>query len=189
MTRELIPDRIIEYAVAIWCDMLKAPRFDNGDNSAHGIIAQGLAGMNAEKPAADPDLHDKIETFRALLVTRLKFLRDHDGERTGVVMPHGHHECHWLPHNLSCDYGPDRLLAEIAEAAGISYSLFSWKTHVDMDLDNVCVSPGYTAPYIRHYILDDHRWFVCRLTGEDVPAILDHVRNGGTMPVGTIIEA
>jgi hypothetical protein len=45
--------------------------------------------------------------------------------------------------NLGVDYGPDRQLAESADAAGIHYSRFPFKTHMWIRPDHVTAALGY----------------------------------------------
>lgn len=179
MSERNTPDIIIERAVEIWCRALARPRHDNGDNSEHGFMATGLAGMVLEQQLAKRDDYPgAIARFRTILTEKLKWLRDHDGEPTGRQV-HGRPETVYFDRSLDTDYNPDPVLAEAANAAGVPLRAFSWKSHVSF-YDENCVgaSFGYGAPYNYHYPLSDGRWLICRLRGEDMPKIIKAVEVG-----------
>lgn len=50
---------------------------------------------------------------------------------------------------LGCDYGPDEILSEAAEASGVNPSVFPFKRHMKISLDGVEVSDGYGQPYVK----------------------------------------
>lgn len=50
---------------------------------------------------------------------------------------------------LSCDYGPDEILSQAAEACGIDPSVFPFKRHMRISLDGVEVCDGYGQPYVK----------------------------------------
>jgi len=175
-----VPDIIIERAVELWCRALKRPEKDNGDQSYHGAIGRGMAEANMEAQIAKVDDYPAaIERFREILVKRLKFARDHEGELTGKGAGSAHPERYRLTHGLHCDYNPDRELAEAAEEAGLPLSAFSWKSDVSYYGGKaVSTSFGYGVGDTYHYPLSDGRWLVCKLQGEDMPKIVKAVEEG-----------
>ena len=50
---------------------------------------------------------------------------------------------------LSCDYHPDYILAETAKKAGVSDSGFPWKTNMRISANEVSVSKGIGAPWVK----------------------------------------
>lgn len=172
-------DRIIERGVELWCRAIRRPMRDNGDNSERGIMTVGLAYMNLDSAMAKvEDLDASIERFRAALTDRLKFLRDHDGEKTGTTDDRGNPRHHYFDRFLSTDYHPDLDLRLAAEAAGLPPTLFSWKSTVQLLDDCVGASFGYGAPNVYHYPLCDGSWLICRLRGEDMPTIVRAAEDG-----------
>lgn len=116
-------------AAGWWAGALRCPKFDTlgTTRSDPGNQAVALAElMAADNAANEPQQDETIEAFRVELEKRL------------------------LPPNqppdwLSVDYGPDRFLAETAEAVGLSKS-FPWKTCMWFEGGGVQVSHGYGAP-------------------------------------------
>lgn len=54
------------------------------------------------------------------------------------------------PVYLSCDYGPDEILSEAAEASGVNPSVFPFKRRMRISLDSgVEVCDGYGQPYVK----------------------------------------
>lgn len=174
-----VTDLLIERAVELWCRALRSPKFDNGDNSERGFFAAGLAGINSDTAVAKVDEFDQaVERFRKILVDKLKFLRDHDGQPTGEHGQHGPRH-YYFDGCLSTDYQPDKDLAEAATEAGVPYKLFSWKSSVNLYSPGaVCSSFGYGAPAVYHYPLDRGRWLITMLRGEEMPSIIKAVEEG-----------
>ena len=75
----------------------------------------------------------------------------------------GHYE-----NNLHVDYGPDMLLSQAAEEAGLKME-FPWKTNMWLHNDCVAVRNGYAAPVQYHYPLDEdsQQWCVTTMSGTD----------------------
>src|ERR1700722_18978983 len=129
----MIPDRIIERAVELWCRALRRPEFDNGDESPRGDLASLMAGLKAEKDTPN-DVDARIEMFRVELTRRLKSFRDRDRKKDeGGNMVH-------FPGYLATDYGPGQILADAANAVALPLSLFPWKSTVYLSEDGVEVS-------------------------------------------------
>lgn len=119
--------RQIEAACAWWAKAIECPKFDNGDKSEAGGMTTVLATMLAARHEAAPE---NVERFKAALATRL-----------------APNEKGWQPFCLSVDYGPCRELADAADAAGISYSRFPYKTVMWAGDDgSLTVRHGYGAP-------------------------------------------
>jgi hypothetical protein len=195
MTRrdaEPMPDFIIERAAELWARKLYDPRFDNGDDTPHGGITFALATMNIAR-AQDAETADgfpaKVAAFKAALIERITFDRDHEGEKR-----EGTDRNIYLDTFLSVDYHPDEALAAAANAAGIKHSLFSVKSDVAMhssyngSVPFVTAKWGYGAPDDYHYRLSDGRWLICRLSGDHMATVIAAVE-AGTFSVGTIEAA
>lgn len=120
-----IPTPMAKAAAAWWRKAVERPKFDNGDSSAQGGLAAGLATLNSRKRAPTPE---QLDTFEA----RLAWVLEHDFTD-------------WI---LSVDYGPDPTLAETAVVAGIADDRFPWKTTmwVDRERGTLRVRHGYGAP-------------------------------------------
>ena len=112
----------IKAAVDWWANVIKGPKFDNGDKSSRGGMTMGLA-MLARKAPTD----EGVEKFRAELTRLLEAAKE--------------------PVWLSCDYGPGGYLADAAEVSGVSQSSFPWKTNMNLRDGKVTVAYGYQAPW------------------------------------------
>jgi len=177
--RDKIPDITLERAVELWCRALKNPRYDNGDKSQTGFMSMALQTLAADKDLKKVwDFSAAVERFRSILLEKLKWLQDHDGEPGGEIDGEKR-AIVYFPHHIGCDYNPDPVLREAAAAAGIPESAFSWKSHVGFYRSGfVTASFGYRAPTIYHYPLTDGSWLLCSLSGEDMPAIIRAVEAG-----------
>lgn len=175
MTRQTTTDIIIERAVELWCRALAHPRFDNGDGGPSGGVVMVLATINA---GADidraGDYSAAIERFRTILAEKLKWNRDHQGERKD-----GSDRTVYFDRTIGVDYGPCATLADAATEAGIPHSAFSWKSDVSFYYDDCVVARfGYGAHPVYHYPLKDGRWLVCELNGRDMPKIIAAIEAG-----------
>ena len=127
MTREIA----IKTAVKWWTDKLRrrSPH-SNGDNGAASVFACLLADINAENIQ-----NDKLDLF----TTELE-----NGIREAMTR---NERFVWL----GCDYGPDMVLRDAADKAGINYLNFPFKTNLCIeqigDGYSVKVSDGYAQPY------------------------------------------
>lgn len=107
-----------------WAQQVGAPTFDNGDDG----IAGALASMVAE---ARPVAPGSVTAFVPELASTV---REHMHPKYGVT--------------LSVDYGPEGLLAEVAQAAGVPFARFPWKTRMSVHDQYVTASRGYRAPTV-----------------------------------------
>lgn len=180
MDKPNVTDEIIDRAVDLWCRSLRSPKFDNGDNSFAGVLGGALQAHLAEVQTAKVhDFDAAIERFREALAGRLKLCRDRSGELDGGKHPDGSSSTYYFNRSLGVDYGPDRDLAAAAEAAGIPRSAFSIKSRVSFYGDNyVSASFGYGQEETNHYPLPDGRWLVCKLSGGQMPLIIQAVLDG-----------
>ena len=127
MTREIA----IKTAAKWWTDKLRrrSPH-SNGDNGTASVLACMIADLKSENIQAD-----KLTVF----ATELE-----NGIREAMAQ---NERCVWL----GCDYGPDLVLREAADKAGINYLNFPFKTHMSIeqmgDGYSVEVSDGYAQPY------------------------------------------
>lgn len=187
-------ERIYDRVAKLWADMLRNPRFDNGDSSANGAMALGLASVGNTRRQNDAEFSAKVDRFETILADRLKFLAAHDGEE----MPESEWEVyshitfkkyHKVTH-LDCDYDPDRTLEWAALQAGfanVAKTLFPWKTNMSFydSLGAIALSAGYAAEDVYHYPLSDGKWLLCNLRGNDMPSIIAAVE-AGTLTIGKI---
>lgn len=179
-TRTPVSDEIIDRVALIWARALKRPKFDNGDDTARGALAEAMASSLAEKAIASaPDYELRVEAFRMALAAGMKHDRDHAGE----PHPSPRYEGHVidLRATTGSDYGPDATLCAAAEIANLDTSVFPWKSTVDFySGDSISVSFGYGAEDVNHYPLSGGRWLMTtlRLTGRDKAEIIDAVENG-----------
>jgi hypothetical protein len=112
----------IKKAVNWWADVIRSPKFDNGDKSSAGEMGFMLATMARDKcePTAD-----QIVEFKKQLGIMLEVSEN-------------------LPYEgLHCDYHPEHLLCEAAEKSGISELNFPWKTSMWFRDGKVTVAYGY----------------------------------------------
>lgn len=120
-------EQIIEIAASWWADVIKDAKLDCGDNDRDGAIAVVLGKM-LQKPIAQ----EKSEIFKR----RLKEFLDAEFDR--VIINKGMRSV-----ILSCDYGPDKNLSEIAEQCDISENNFPWKTTMWIGKNYCQVRYGY----------------------------------------------
>jgi hypothetical protein len=109
-----------------WADQLRnKATLDNGDKSRAGAMTQALAELLQEKETAGIT-PEQISKFETILTAKL-LLEDHRYFYFGV------------------DYGPDRILAESAQQAGINpgMTVFPWKTTMSISDNVITVSCGY----------------------------------------------
>lgn len=151
-----------ERAAEIWKEMLRAPKFDNGDSSFSGGMASALASMI---PTNTTD--ELLDAFAEDLVKR-------------IMMPSEEYPDYFSNLMLNVDYGPCRALQASADAVGLKAE-FPWKTMVHVFNDFVSVTAGYAAETVYHYALADGRWLVTALMGADIEMIKDHVTTGAPL--------
>lgn len=121
-----------------WAEAIVHPQFktlsdqERSDASSIGAaMAEGLAGILADK---NPVTREEADRFAEVFEK--------------VLSETGHPYFH---QGVSVDYGPDGVLAAIAEEAGIGNKLasFPWKTHMFFHDDGtVKVAHGYGAPFV-----------------------------------------
>lgn len=159
-----VEDYLIEKAVDIWCERLHRPIFDNGDPSETGFLGMGLASMNCEASKGGLDMAEAVQKFRGNLISNLKAKRDEE---------------EYFYAYLSVDYGPSQELAEAAEGTGITDSMFSIKSTVQISEDHVSASFGYGAPATNFYKYDG-KWILLksRLAESERDAILKAISQG-----------
>lgn len=125
-------EAIAQKAAKWWADHLRQPVtvLDNGDNSETGamtfVMAMILQGV--EKGKQDPATIDKFEQELAKKIQTL----------TGK----------WI--TVATDYGPDKILSDAAECAGLRLGMTTlpWKTIMWIEGDRILVAEGYGANQI-----------------------------------------
>jgi len=87
--------------------------------------------------------------------------------------------------SVGVDYGPDKILSDAAEDAGLDMQ-FPWKTQMWISHGTVSVSAGYGAPQVFHHPMADGRWLVTTLYGSDIDKVIALVERG--VDTGLAIE-
>lgn len=126
-------EEVILTAVQWWSDKLasKAPH-SNGDKSSASFMACLFADLGARTLTTE-----QLFTFEKALTERLSAKYDKHFTRYSD----------WFI--IGCDYGPDSVLYESADEAGIGTMNFPFKTWMRICKDYVEVSAGYGEPYVR----------------------------------------
>lgn len=169
----LLIDKLINKAVDIWCEALKQPKFDNGDNSLAGSITNSMANeLIAKTIESESELDKKILIFKECLTANLIEKSKKEGR--------------YFWGALSCDYGPDQNLQLAADKAGIPYKLFSAKSSVHINDAFLEASFGYGVNSINYYPLPDGRWLKTTLRGDDMKKVINSVMDGN--PLGLEVE-
>lgn len=158
--------RTARKAAELWKNMLRGPKFDNGDTSLSGGMATVLAGMI---PVNTTD--ELLGAFADKLAER-------------IMTPSETSPDYYNSASLHVDYGPDLALSECADAVGLKCQ-FPWKTNMWVRGDMVSVSYGYGAEAVNYYALDNGKWLVTTLSGSDVEKIKKFVTDG-TLPEFTV---
>lgn len=129
-TQQILSDEQISTAVEWWANVIRSPKFDNGASDPANIFASLMASTLANR---NPVTDEQVATFKSALAKNLS--------------------CATTRYNaeLHVDYHPNELLFSAALAAGISDSLFPWKTNMWFRKGGVQVSCGYRAP-IEHVL-------------------------------------
>jgi hypothetical protein len=142
--------------------MLRSPKFDNGDSGPVGGMASVMAMMI---PTNTTD--ELLDKFAEELAKRIMTPSPDDPE--------------YFPNaSLHTDYGPDRVLADVAESVGLDCQ-FPWKTNMLVYGDYVSARCGYGASEVYHYALDNGKWLVACLHGPEMEKIKKFVTDG-TLP-------
>ena len=169
-------ERIVDRAVALWIEMLSAPKYDNlGENSPESrestmqsVLASVLTSELPKNNTSEVLLRFGVELKKMLMApTEIKFT-NYRNEETITTQ---------LYNYLSVDYHPDVPLSAAAERAGLKMH-FPWKTSMFLDEKYLYVSYGYGAPHVYHYPLSSDRWLVTALSGDDVGKIVALVEAG-----------
>lgn len=167
--------RIVDRAVALWIEMLRAPKYDNlGPNSPEGfgvVLSNTMASVLAHA-APKNNTPEVLARFGA----ELKDILLH-----GLTITILDQAFHHIPTRLRFDCDPETGLATAAKRAGLKME-FPWKTSMALEENFLSVVNGYGAPQEYHYPLSGDRWLVTRLCGEDIPKIIALVESGVLTP-------
>ena len=117
----MLTEEQIEVAVNWWANVMKNPKFDNGDDSQQGGMAGMLATMGKQEVSVDQTEKFKVELRKVL-----------EGGEVG-------------PWGLSVDYHADQNLAKAMDAAGVPRGNAPWKTSMTFRDGAVKVRYGYGA--------------------------------------------
>lgn len=105
---------------------------DTGDRSLNGHVTMAFAVMAGAQGVAAPA--DRRERFVAELARRVEKQLEERADRPHFAV------------TIGVDYGPDPILADAAEAAGVPTGAFPWKTVTWTHYTHVVASLGYGAP-------------------------------------------
>jgi hypothetical protein len=123
-----------------WRESLQWPKFDNGDRSNTGLMAESMARMGHK-------IHDE------------EVLKRFEIELRSAIAARYNEKKNWHPSNpefggygrvISVDYHADPILTGALEGAGgkaNSMLSFPWKTTMHVGPGKVTVACGYGAPY------------------------------------------
>lgn len=157
---------IIDRAVAIWKKILSNPMYKNtspGDSDLSSAFAGMMVDMLPKNNT--PDILD-------LFGVHLKNCLMNKGEY-GYV------------NYLRVDYDPDQYLSGAAKEAGLKMN-FPWKTSMFLKNDYVSISYGYGAPRMNHCPLENDKWLVTSLSGDDMKKVIEKANGGDNL--GLLIE-
>lgn len=115
-----------EKAAKWWADTI-CNHHDNGANDEANTMAMLLADILS---VSNKPTDDQVSKFVELLTEKFEGM-DSDNR---VI-------------SLYCDYHPDMVLKEVADEAGISPSVFPYKTGMSIYHDQIEVKVGYGSPY------------------------------------------
>jgi len=120
-------ENLAEKAVNWWAEVIKNPKFDNGDSSIAGVFAKVLAESLAKNVT-----REQIGIFKKELK---EILIDLLWEYNHVV--------------IGVDYHPDQYLSQALEKAGIPEENAPWKTDMQIivNQNKVLVAYGYRSPW------------------------------------------
>lgn len=137
-------------AAAEWWGSHLAPAFqNNGDSSSVGGMAGILGGLLAKENAPS---QANIDLFILSLTRRVR--ERQEASAIGFTA-------------LSVDYGPDMVLRDAADEAGVSTVTFPWKTNMTVYPDHVTVSHGYAAPTTLVWTREDYEAKPCDIQAHD----------------------
>jgi hypothetical protein len=148
-------ERIVDRAVAWWMKALRKPKFDIGARgSVAAVITEGMFGMLPNNSTDEVLAQFGVE-LKALLMEGIE-KQYTSGERFRK-----------FPKSLDVDYGPDEILAQAAEKAGLK-TPFPTKTNMFVGQNYMQISAGYGADYLYHYPAKDGLWVVTTLRGSEL---------------------
>lgn len=129
---EYVPNPlIIDRAADLWVEMLKKPRYDNGDRSFAGTVTQALAEMGAKNNTDETLARFKTELVRILSGPHKWRSQEYPGRPS--------QEFEEVFQHLDVDYNPNIPLADAAAAAGLNMQ-FPWKTGMWLENDHLFVT-------------------------------------------------
>lgn len=132
-----------EAAAQWWADHLTPAFQNNGDPSREGGLAGILGGLLAQENRPEDA---QVDIFTLALT---KSIRERLSTSSGG----------WT--SLGVDYGADKVLSDAAKEAGISATVFPWKTYVHVYPDRVTASLGYGARDTLVWTSDDYEPVPC----------------------------
>jgi hypothetical protein len=155
--------RIARRVADLWMRMLADPQYDYlGSNATAKEVLQQAVSNSMLDLIAKNNSPEILEKFGKALFSRLMDESVSMYERCG----------------LHVNYGPDSLLTDAANAAGLKME-FPYKTNMWINAESISLSYGYGAESVYHYPLENGRWLVTKLSGSDISKVIQIV-NGET---------
>lgn len=130
-------EKIAKLASDWWAKEIKRPIFDNGDSSGEGLFASSLASLSV-KELTDEQVNNFKEDLYDLIIN---ILNERNSYKDGLEYEYEYRNYDML----STDYGPSRILKDIAEKYNIPDSNFPWKTIMWISRNHLQVRGGYSA--------------------------------------------
>ena len=125
-------EKAIKVATEWWANDIRKPNFDNGDSQSGAMVSLVSELVNASSSVITAEA---LSEFQKHLGNEIK-----KGLLTGSD---------WT-FDIGVDYHPDDALAKSAQKAGLR-TMFSYKTNMNVGLNEVSVRAGYQAPHVTLY--------------------------------------
>lgn len=151
-------------------------------NRAANIMREWLAGVslmdngetNFERKIMGNFLMGKIQESNPISEDNLTAFTEALAEEIQSVNESGYSELS----RLYIDYGIGGELADLADEHSIHHSHFPIKSSIYVGYDYITESKGYGSPTKYHYLLENGKWLITTLSGQDIEKVKDHVVNG-----------
>jgi hypothetical protein len=147
--QEESPKTAARAAAEWWATQIGSPVFRivgdrPGERDLGATFFEAFAG---DRAARNPVTEEAAKRFADLLETAIADDLAADSERLAARARDRPDDPTYAPHvSIGVDYGPDRILADAADAAGVDDSRFPIKTNMSVYEDHVVGKVGYGSP-------------------------------------------